>query len=145
VLFGSSFWVDSSDCWFFKIFEITRITILLLWWFVKNWNKSFGSTPHWSVSPFSNWDIWVSIQTCQYVLMQLCQCHLQLERVRELSPFYLCYFFLSKNFNRIRKDASIFHLMSGSSQKLSYFSTLTPSGHTSHHRGWLILGYWLLT
>jgi len=39
VLFGFSFWVDSSDCWFFKIFEITRITILWLWLFVRNSNK----------------------------------------------------------------------------------------------------------
>jgi hypothetical protein len=39
--------------------------------------------------------------------MQLCQCQLQMARS---FPFRLVYFFSSKKFNYVAKDASIFHL-----------------------------------
>jgi hypothetical protein len=47
-------------------------------------------------------------------------------------PFYLGYICSLKNFNYVAKDASIFHLKSSNSGKPSYFSTSTPSWHTTH-------------
>jgi hypothetical protein len=85
-------------------------------------------TPH-KFPPFSNWGVWMSKQTSWCVLTQLCQCHVELQRTRRLSSFCLGYFSLSKNFNSITKDASIFHLKSGDSDRCSYFSTSTPSKH----------------
>jgi hypothetical protein len=43
--------------------------------------------------------------------------------------------FSSKSFDHITKDANVLHLKLGSSCKLDYFLTFTPSRHTSHHRG----------
>jgi hypothetical protein len=44
--------------------------------------------------------------------------------------FVLVFFFLSKKFNHITKDASILHLKSGGNNRPNYFLTSTPSGHT---------------
>jgi hypothetical protein len=92
-------------------------------------------TCYWSIPPFGKWGIWMSTQTCWCVFTQLCQCHLELERVRKLSSFYMGYFFSSKSFNHVAKDASIFHLKLGSSRGPNYFLTSTPSRHTFHRHG----------
>jgi hypothetical protein len=39
-------------------------------------------TPHWSIPPFNNWCIWVSIQASWYVFTQLWQYHLELEKIK---------------------------------------------------------------
>jgi uncharacterized protein (DUF2237 family) len=49
-------------------------------------------TPHWSIPPFSNQNIWLLTQTGWCVLTRLCQCHLELEGVRKPSSFYLGHF-----------------------------------------------------
>ncbi len=99
----------------------------------KQRNELLRSTPYWSIFPFGKWGIWMSTQTGWCVFTWLCQCHLELESVRRPSSFCLGYFFLSKNFNHIAKDASISHHKLGSSYRPSYFSTCTPSRHTFHH------------
>jgi hypothetical protein len=58
-----------------------------------------------------------------------------LKGTKGLHLAYLGHFFLSKSFNHITKDASVFHFKLGDSRRLSYFSTSTPSRHTSHHHG----------
>jgi hypothetical protein len=75
------------------------------------------------------------------VFTQLCQCHLELEKVRRLS-FFTCHFFSSIFFYHIAKDVSIFHLKLGGSHKLSYFPTSTPSRHTSHPQNRSIASHW---
>ncbi len=67
-------------------------------------------TPHWLIPPLYNWGIWLLTQTCSCVFTRLCQCHLELERARKLSSFYLGHFSLSKSFDHITKDASVLHL-----------------------------------
>ncbi len=57
---------------------------------------------------------------------------MELERVKRPSSFYLGYFSLSKKFNHIIKDASIFHLKSSDSHRFSYFLIATPLEHTTH-------------
>ncbi len=101
-------------------------------------------TPHRSILPSSNWSIWMFTQTCRCVLTRVCQCYLEPKKVKKLSPSYLCYFFLLKNFNYIVKDASILHLKSSSSGRPSYFSTSISLGHTPHYHGWPITSHWLL-
>jgi hypothetical protein len=73
-----------------------------------------------------------------------CQSHLELESARGLSSFYLGHFFSSKSFNHIAKDASILHLKSNDSHRLNYFSSSTPSWHTSHHHDQPIACYQFL-
>jgi len=90
-------------------------------------------TPHQSILPFNNWNIWLFTQTCQCVFTWLCQCHLELERDKRPSSFYLGHFSSSKVFDHITKDASIFHFKRSNSHRLNYFPTSTPSKHTSHH------------
>jgi hypothetical protein len=90
-------------------------------------------TPHWSIPPFNNWGIWLLTQTCQCVFTQSCQCHLELEKVKRPSSFYLGHFSLSKKFDHITKDANILHLKLGNNHRLNYFPTSTFSKHTSHH------------
>jgi hypothetical protein len=102
-------------------------------------------TPHWSIPPFSNWGIWLFTQTCWCVFTRWCQYHLELEGDRRFSSFYLGHFFLSKSFDHITKDASIFHLKLGGSCRLNYFLTFTPSRHTSHHHSQSITICWFLT
>jgi hypothetical protein len=99
-------------------------------------------TPHWLISPFGNWDIWLLIQTCQFVVTWLCQCYLELEGDRGPSSLVT---FLCKFFYHITKDANIFHLKLGDSHRFSYFLTFTPSWHTSHHHGRSIASYQFLT
>ncbi len=99
----------------------------------------------WSIPPFSNWSIWLLTQTCQCVFTWLCQCHLELEGDKRLSSFYFGHCFLSKSFDHIIKDASLFHLKSSSSHKLNYFPTSTPSRHTFQHHGWSIASHQSLT
>jgi hypothetical protein len=96
---------------------------------------TIAATPHWLIPPPSNWGIWLLTQTCQCVFTRLWQYHLELEGDRRPSSFYLGHFSLSKSFDHITKDASIFHLKSDNSHRLSYFPTSTPSKHTSHHHG----------
>jgi len=109
-------------------------------------NELSWSSPHWSIRPFNNWSIWMFTKISRCVLTWLCQCHLELEMAKGLSSFCFGYFFSSKNFNHIAKIASIFHLKSSSSCKpISYFSTSTLLGHTSHHHGWPIVGDQFLT
>jgi hypothetical protein len=101
--------------------------------------------PHQSNPPLSNWSIWFLTQTCRCVFTWLCQCHLELEGDKRPSSFYLGHFSLSKNFNHIRKDATFFHLKSGSSYRFKYFLISTHSRHTSHHHGWSIASHQFLT
>jgi hypothetical protein len=96
-------------------------------------------------SSLSNWNIWLLTQTCRCAFTQLCQCHLELEGPRRPSSFYLGHFFFSKSFNHITKDASVFHLKSSGSYRLSYFPTSTPSRRTSHHHKRYIASHWFLT
>jgi hypothetical protein len=70
---------------------------------------------------------------------------LELEKVEGPSSFYLGYFSLSKKFNHIAKDASIFQLKSGDRRRFSYFPTATPSEHTIHHRSQSIMSNQFLT
>jgi len=49
--------------------------------------------------------------------------------------FLSWFFFGSKTFNHIIKDASTIHVKLGNSYRPSYFLTSTPSRHTSHHHG----------
>jgi hypothetical protein len=79
----------------------------------------------WSILPLDNWSIWLLTQTCWYVFTQLHQYHLELERLKGPSSFYLGHFSLSKSFNHIPKDANIHHLKLGCRCRLSYFSTST--------------------
>jgi hypothetical protein len=64
------------------------------------------------------------------VFTQLCQCHLEFERTKRPSSFYLDYFSLTKKFNHIAKAASILHLKLGGSHRPSY-SWLPPLQDTS--------------
>jgi len=54
----------------------------------------------------------------------LCQCHLELEKAKRLSFFYLGYFLLSKNFNHVAKGVNIFHFKLSSSCRLPNFHPL---------------------
>ncbi len=74
----------------------------------------------------------------------LCQCHLELEKAKGPSSFYLGHFFSSKSFNHITKDASVLHLKPGDNCRLNYFLTSNPSRHTSHHRNWSIASHQFL-
>jgi hypothetical protein len=49
-------------------------------------------TPHWSILPFSNWNIRLLTQKCRCVFTWLCQCHLELEKAERPSSFYLGHF-----------------------------------------------------
>ncbi len=102
-------------------------------------------THHKSIHFLSNWSIWLLTQTCQCVFTQLCQCHLELERGKGPSSFYLGHFSSSKSFDHITKDVSILHFKSGNSCKLSYFLTSTLSRHTSHHHNRSIVSRQFLT
>jgi hypothetical protein len=70
-------------------------------------------------------------QTSLCVFTQLIQYYFQPTRARRPSPFYLDYFFSSKNFIYVVEDTSIFHLKSSSNSKSNYFPTSTPSSHTT--------------
>ncbi len=61
------------------------------------------------------------------------------------SSFYLGHFSLSKSFDHITKDVSVFHLKLGGSRRFNYFPTSTPSRHTSHHHGRFIVNRQFLT
>jgi hypothetical protein len=102
-------------------------------------------TPRWSIPPLSNWNIWLFTQTCQCVFTGLCQCHVELEGTKRPSSFNLGHFSTSKSFDHITKNVSIFHLKSNGNHRLSYFSTSTPSRHTSHHHGQSIASHRFLT
>jgi len=64
---------------------------------------------------------------------------------RRPSSFYLDQFSSLKSLNQITKDASVFHLKSGGSRRLSYFLTFALSRHTFHHHDWSITSHWFLT
>jgi hypothetical protein len=66
----------------------------------------------------------MSTQTGWCVFTRLCQCHLELERAKRPSYFYLGFFFLSKNFNHIIKGVNIFHLKLNIRCKLPNFHPL---------------------
>jgi hypothetical protein len=102
-------------------------------------------TPQWSIFPFNNWNLWMFTQTSWCVFTQLCQCHLELERVLKPSFFCFGYFSFSKNFNYIARNANIFHLKSSGSGRPSYFLTSTPLRHTAHHHNRSTIGGRLLT
>jgi hypothetical protein len=127
------------------LFDLTQFKDLSLLMQLKLRKRTITTTPHWSIIPHNNWSIWLFTQTCQCVFTQLCQCHLELERVKRLSSFYLGHFFSSKSFDHITKDVSILHFKLGNSHRFSYFSTSTPSKHTSHHHGWSIASCQFLT
>jgi len=102
-------------------------------------------SPHWSIPPLSNWSIWLLTQTCWCVFTQLCQCHLDLERDKRPSSFYFNHFFLSKGFDHIIKNKSIFYLSWAVAIGLATSLTSTPSRHTSHHHGQSITSYRFFT
>jgi hypothetical protein len=89
-------------------------------------------TPHWSFIPYSNWGVWMFKQTSWCVFIWLCQCHVELQRAKGPSYFYLSYFSPSKNLNYITKDANILHLKSSDNYKSNYFPTSTSSKCTPH-------------
>ncbi len=60
---------------------------------------------------------------------KLCQCDLELEETIGLSSFYLGHPSSSKNFNRITKDASVFHLSRATAIGLTIFR-LSPLQNT---------------
>jgi hypothetical protein len=84
-------------------------------------------------------------QTSWCVFTWLCQCHLELKSTKGSSFFYFDYFFSSKNFNHITKNASILHLKSGDYYRHNDFSTSTPSKHTSHDHNRPIISSLFLT
>jgi len=92
------------------------------------------STPHWSILPFSNLDIWISKQPCWCVLTWLCQCHLELQKGQKALLFLSWLFLFIQKFNYIAKDANILLFKLGDSGRLSYFPTSTPLGHNPPHR-----------
>ncbi len=101
------------------------------WYNSSQWMKLLWLTPHISIPPFNNWSIWMSTQTSRYVLTWLWQCHLQLQRAKGPSSFYLHYFLLSKKFNHVAKKAS-----SILSQVVSLTTSwLPPLQDTPHHHG----------
>jgi hypothetical protein len=102
-------------------------------------------TPHWSIPPLNNWDIWMFTQTNICIFTWLCQCHLKLERTKRPSSFYLGNLSSSKNFNHIVKVARIFHRKLGDNYRPSYFPTSTPLRHTSYHHNRLIASDQFLT
>jgi hypothetical protein len=70
----------------------------------------------------------MSTQIGWCVFTWLCQCHLELERAKNLSSFCFVYFSSYKKFNLSSFKnglATIFHLKLGGSCRLSYFSTST--------------------
>jgi hypothetical protein len=90
--------------------------------------------------------ILIITQTCWCVFTLLSQCHLELERVKRLSSFYLGHFSLSKSFNHIIKNTNVHHLNveSSNSCKLCYFPISTLSRYTSHHHDRSIASCWFL-
>jgi hypothetical protein len=58
------------------------------------------------------------------------QCHLEVERVKRPSSLKNWFFFSSKSFNHIAKDASILHLKLGGSHRLKITSQLPPLQNT---------------
>jgi len=129
----------------FTFLILCNSRICYLWCSSSQGKELLQPTPHWSIPPLNNWGIWSLTQTCQCVFIWLCQCHLELERDKMPSSFYLSHFSSSKSFNHIIKDANIFHFKLGGSHRLSYFLTSTPSRHTSHHHGRSIASRWFLT
>jgi hypothetical protein len=81
------------------------------------------------------YQFWMFTQTCIYVFTQLCQCYLEPKKVRGPSPFCFGYFFSSKKFNYVAKDANTLHLKLGSGDRPNYFSISTPLGHDPHCHG----------
>jgi hypothetical protein len=80
-----------------------------------------------------------------YVFLHDCaQCHLKLQRVKNLVFFCFDYFFASKHLKYIAKDVSILHLKLGNSNRPSYFPTSTSSKHTPHRHNWPMRSNWLL-
>ncbi len=59
--------------------------------------------------------------------------------------FTLITFFCQKVLIHITNDSTIFHLKLGDSYRFNYFSTSTPSKHTSHDHNRSIASCWLLT
>jgi hypothetical protein len=96
------------------------------------------NTPMINSSFFNNWDIWISTQIGWRAFTRLCQHHLELQMAKRPYPFCLGYFFTSKNFNYIEKEANIFHLKSGCNNRPSYFPTFTFSRRSPHCHDWPI-------
>jgi len=67
--------------------------ICYLWCSSSPKNELSQLTPHWLIPPLCNWGIWLLAQTCWCVFTQLCHCHLELERAKKPSSFYLGIFF----------------------------------------------------
>jgi hypothetical protein len=101
------------------------------------------NTP-WSFPLLNNLGVWMFKQTSWCILTQLCQCHVEHQKVKLPSSFCFGYFSPLKKFNYIAKNANIFHLKSGSSGRFNYFLISTPSKHTPHHHGWPLTSNWLL-
>ncbi len=135
----------STQCKHIYFPNLTQLKNLLPLMQLKPRKEVITTDTHWSIPPLSNWVIWLLTQTCWCVFTQLCRCHLELERAKKPSFFYFGHFFLSKSFDHITKDVSVFHLKLGGSYRLSYFSTSTPSRHTSHHHNQYIASHRFLT
>jgi hypothetical protein len=118
--------------------------ICCLWCNLSQKRKLLRPTPHRSIPPSNNWNIWMFTQIGQCVLTQMWQCYLKPKRTTWPSPFCLGYFSSSKNFNYIAKNASIFHLKLGNSDRPNYFSISTPLKHTPHCHDWFTTSCWLL-
>jgi hypothetical protein len=83
-------------------------------------------------------------QIGQYVLNDCVDAIWSLKGLEGPHLFILVFFFV-KNLNHIAKVTSILHFKSYGSNRPSYLSTSTPSGHTSHHHGQLIASGLFLT
>jgi hypothetical protein len=112
---------------------------------LSQWKEVSRLIPHWSILPLNNWDIWLLTQTCGCVFTWLCQCHLELERAKGPSSFYLGHFSSSNFFDHITKDANILHLKSSDTCRLDHSFTSTRSKHTSHHHNQSIVSCRFLT
>ncbi len=83
----------------FTFLVLCNSRICHLWHGSSQRKELLRLTPHWSILPFSNWNVYMSTQTCWCVFTQLCLYHLELERTRGPLFFCLGYFSLSKKFN----------------------------------------------
>jgi hypothetical protein len=91
--------------------------------------KLLQLTPCRLIPPLSNGSIWMSTLVGGCVFTQLCQCHLEFERIR-MPSFCLGYISSAKKFNHIAKAVGILHLKSTVAVGL-ITSWLTPTHDTS--------------
>jgi hypothetical protein len=140
---SSRWWVDivftkDKICTLVDVVIINPTRANLFHWSCATWRFTTSETTQAKERNYCDWhptdhflplaiEVFGCRQTSWCVLTWLCQCYVELQRVKGLSYLCLGYFSLSKNFNYITKDASILHLKSGDNDRCNYFPTSTPS------------------